>query len=218
MFRCARRTLVAIATLWSVVAAHTVIVYPGWRGNNLHQNGTTPSGEVPTGALGMNWDKETETYNFPYGQQWMYPCGGMPTSTNRTRWPIHGGALSFQPGWFPGHANALVYINMGVGTEPLNMSLNMVPPFQIVGPSNEYYNGTVCLPQVPLPKGLEPKVGDHATIQVIETAQHGAALYSCVDIIFDEPQNVAEVNETNCFNSTEAGENIEFNLVFATTS
>lgn len=31
--------------------AHTVIVYPGWRGDNLVTNAT-----------------------FPYGMQWMYPC------------------------------------------------------------------------------------------------------------------------------------------------
>lgn len=36
---------------WTVVDAHTVIVYPGWRGNNLITNDT-----------------------FPYAMQWMYPC------------------------------------------------------------------------------------------------------------------------------------------------
>lgn len=36
---------------WNLVAAHTVLTYPGWRGNNLHDNVT-----------------------FPYGMQWMYPC------------------------------------------------------------------------------------------------------------------------------------------------
>jgi hypothetical protein len=40
------------------------------------------------------------------------------------------------------------------------------------------YNGTFCLPQVPLPANYTPKIGDNATIQVIETAQHGAALYN----------------------------------------
>jgi hypothetical protein len=33
------------------VEAHTVITYPGWRGDNLITNDT-----------------------FPYGMQWMYPC------------------------------------------------------------------------------------------------------------------------------------------------
>lgn len=32
----------------------------------------------------------------------MYPCGGMPMSTNRSLWPVSGGALAIQPGWFTG--------------------------------------------------------------------------------------------------------------------
>lgn len=58
------------------------------------------------------------------------------------------------------------------------MSMNVVPPFQIVGPSNDMYNGTVCLPQVPLPAKANLKVGDNITIQVVESAQHGAGLYN----------------------------------------
>lgn len=44
---------VAVVCLVAVglVEAHTVITYPGWRGNNLITNDT-----------------------FPYGMQWMYPC------------------------------------------------------------------------------------------------------------------------------------------------
>lgn len=57
------------------------------------------------------------------------------------------------------------------------MSHPMVPVFQLTGPSNFNYSGTFCLPQVPLPQGYTPNVGDNATIQVIETAVHGAALY-----------------------------------------
>ena len=74
-------------------------------------------------------------------------------------------------------------MNLGFGTDgpdggPPNMSHPMVPPFQLLGPSNSPYPGTVCLPQVPLPAGANVKVGDLATIQVVELAQHGAALYS----------------------------------------
>lgn len=110
--------------------------------------------------------------------------GGMPTSTNRTKWPIGGGAVSFQPGWFPGHSSAFIYINMGLGTVPPNMSHPVVKPFAISGPTNEPYPGTVCLPQVPLPADVDVKIGDHATIQVIETAQHGAALYNVCFFLF----------------------------------
>jgi hypothetical protein len=102
----------------------------------------------------------------------------MPMSQNRTKWPIGGGAVSIQPGWFPGHSSAQIYINMGYGNEPLNYSHVMMPVFQILGPSNKEYNGTFCMPQVPLPANFTPQIGDNATIQIIELAQHGAALYN----------------------------------------
>ncbi|PMD14306.1 hypothetical protein NA56DRAFT_610696 [Hyaloscypha hepaticicola] len=181
--------------------AHTVLTYPGWRGDNLVTNDT-----------------------FPYGMQWMYPCGGMRTTTNRTNWPINGGAIALQPGWFQGHATAFFYMNMGFGTNgpdngPPNMSFPMVPVFQIVGPSKNPYPGTICLPQVPLPSGIPtPNVGDNATIQVVETAIHGAALYSCVDITFTEPENVAQVNESNCFNSSDISFNNVYSIAIGPTS
>lgn len=173
----------------ALASAHIVITYPGWRGNNLIENAT-----------------------FPYGMQWMYPCGGINISRNRTYWPTTGGAVAFQPGWFRGHETAFVYVNMGFGTDgpfdgPKNMTHPMVSPFQILGPTNAPYPGTVCLPQVPLPKNTTVKAGDKATIQVVELAIHGAALYSCVDIEFAEPGDpkIGDVNETNCFNTTELG-------------
>jgi len=188
-------TALIAATLLAVVQAHTVITYPGWRGDNLVTNDT-----------------------FPYGMQWMYPCGGVPTTTNRTFWPTTGGAIALQPGWFQGHATAFFYMNLGFGTDgpdngPPNMSFPMVPVFQIVGPSRNPYPGSFCLPQVPLPVNATVNVGDNATIQVVETAVHGAALYSCVDITFVAPGDprVAPVNETNCINSTD----ISFNNVFS---
>jgi hypothetical protein len=104
--------------------------------------------------------------------------GGMPRSTNRTLWPVNGGAVSFQPGWFSGHQTAFIYINMGLGTVPPNMSHPLVPVFQITGPTNNMYPGTFCLPQVPNPVNISVNIGDNATIQVIETAVHGASLFS----------------------------------------
>jgi hypothetical protein len=73
---------------------------------------------------------------------------------------------------------------MGYGTDgpdngPQNMSNPMLPPVQLLGPSKNPYPGTVCFPQVPLPKNAPPiKAGDLATIQVVELAVHGAALYT----------------------------------------
>ncbi|KAF4449215.1 gpi anchored protein [Fusarium austroafricanum] len=178
--------------LAAVVSAHSVITYPGWRGNNLITNAT-----------------------FPYGMQWIYPFspgGGHNVTTNRTYWPTKGGAIAFQPGWFRGHQTAFAYVNMGFGDDgpdggPANMTQPIVPMFQILGPTNNPFPGTICLPQVPLPHNVTVKAGDKATIQVVELAIHGAALYSCVDIIFADPgdKRLAEVNETNCFNSTDIG-------------
>lgn len=54
----------------------------------------------------------------------------------------------------------------------------MIAPFQLLGPSKGPYPGTVCLPQVPLPANMSFNAGDNATIQVVEIAQHGAALFS----------------------------------------
>ena len=106
----------------------------------------------------------------------------MPTSRNRTLWPVRGGAVAIQPGWFPGHSKAFFYVNIGINPpgqdSPPNMSHPVVPPFQLLGPSNLEYPGTFCLPQVPMPVNVTLSVGDNITLQVIETAQHGAALYN----------------------------------------
>jgi hypothetical protein len=182
-------SLILTLAFTALTSAHIVLTYPGWRGNNLIENAT-----------------------FPFGMQWMYPCGGMGTSRNRTYWPVTGGAIAFQPGWFKGHETAQLYINMGFGTDgpddgPKNMSHPMVPPFQLLGPTNSPYPGTICLPQVPLPRNTTVQAGDLATIQVVELAVHGAALYSCVDIEFVEERDprLLPVNGSNCLNTTELG-------------
>jgi len=202
------RISLALFSFLSLVSAHTVITYPGWRGDNLHSNGTVED----TDGLGTFADGQE--YLYPYGMQWMYPCGGMPSSTNRTKWPLKGGAVAFQPGWFQGHGSAFIYLNLGLGTIPPNMSNVMLSGVQIIGPSKDPYPGTFCFPQVPLPANLTVSVGDNATIQLIETAVHGAALYNCVDITFAEPEDVPEVNASNCFNSSQ----ITSDLIFTTTA
>ena len=117
----------------------------------------------------------------------------MPITQTRTKWPVSGGAVSIQPGWFPGHSKALFYINIGIQEQgqsnPPNMSHPVVHPFQITGPNNSYYGGQFCLPQVGMPANLSLEVGQNITIQVIETAQHGAALYSVSD------RDIVNVNE-----------------------
>ncbi|KAH9899106.1 hypothetical protein F4778DRAFT_186325 [Xylariomycetidae sp. FL2044] len=185
-----------IFALTATVYSHVVISYPGWRGNNLVLNGSVED----TSGLGVGVFDGTWVY--PYGMQWIYPCGGMPVTTNRTNWPVTGGAVALQPGWFSGHKNALIYVNMGFGSIPANYSVPLARGFEIEGPTDGPYPGTICLPYLPIPEGFEVKVGDHATIQIIEAATHGASQYSCVDITFAEPSDVAEVNVNNCFNTT----------------
>lgn len=194
--------LSALAALFTISSAHLVVTYPGWRGDNLKDSGKLQDGSIPQDGLGVRYNNQSQELEYPYGMQWIYPCGGMPTSTNRTKWGINGGAIAFQPGWFSGHQYALMYLNLGLGNVPLNMSLRMMPVFQITGPDNNAYPGTFCIPQVPLPPNITVNVGDNATIQIVETAQHGAALYSCVDITFADPKDVPEVNSSNCFNSS----------------
>ena len=58
-------SLVLAVASAAAVSAHTIITYPGWRGNNLITNAS-----------------------FPYGMQWMYPCkfcltAGLPPSPRR---------------------------------------------------------------------------------------------------------------------------------------
>lgn len=57
------------------------------------------------------------------------------------------------------------------------MSHIAVPSFGIIGPSNNPYPGGICIPQVGMPANLSLQVGTNITIQVVEAAQHGAALY-----------------------------------------
>lgn len=57
-----RRVVAALLDLLCLVHAHTVIVYPGWRGDNLMPSNCT---------IGVD---DYKTGCFPYGMQWMYPC------------------------------------------------------------------------------------------------------------------------------------------------
>lgn len=72
--------LAVAAALLGRGTAHTVITYPGWRGNSLHTNGTLPQNNPDT--IGVDWNNETQQYDFPYGMQWIYPCE--QCCTNRT--------------------------------------------------------------------------------------------------------------------------------------
>lgn len=60
-------TVIALLCM-GFVHAHTVIVYPGYRGNNLHTNGTVEE------ADGLGTASVNGSYIFPYGMMWNYPC------------------------------------------------------------------------------------------------------------------------------------------------
>ena len=167
-----RRLLAALLVSTPLVTAHTVITYPGERGDNLITNGTVEiTNGLGAGRVVSNSSSDEYTTLFPYGMQWSFPCGGMPLSTNRTTWGVGGGAIAFQPGWFAGHAFGLMYINIGLGTLPSAIDIPLVPVFQMVGPNNFPFPGTLCLPNVTVPESLGVKVGDNATLQVILAAQ-----------------------------------------------
>ena len=60
--------LLFFAAAWTLATAHTVIVYPGWRGDNLD----TTSFVDQTQGLGVDYQNGSLVY--PYGKQWIYPC------------------------------------------------------------------------------------------------------------------------------------------------
>lgn len=176
MFTYSITHLLAVLALAAVAQSHLHISYPGSRGSNLVTNGTV----AETNGLSIGVANTTSGDPvYPYGMQWQYPCGGLPVGQNRTAWPVDGdGVLAFQPGLQAGHAKALLYVNLGLGSLPANYSLVMVPVFNIDGPSNAEYHDGVCLDRVPLPAGVRVRPGDNATVQIVQAAKHGAALYS----------------------------------------
>lgn len=64
---------IAFLLLSATVSAHTVITYPGWRGDNLLDDGYNTPLFDQTGGLGVG---PNDTY--PYGRQWIYPCMTVP--------------------------------------------------------------------------------------------------------------------------------------------
>jgi hypothetical protein len=122
--------------------------------------------------------------------------GGLNLTTNRTYWPTTGGPLAFQPGWFQGHAKALLWVNIGLDNGgpdkgPMNYSTPLVREWQMLGPSNGPFPGTLCFENVPVPSNLGIKAGDNATIQVVEIAAHGASLFGVGPIPPTYPKYVA---------------------------
>ena len=59
--------------LSTLVSSHTVITYPGMRGDNLHTTGniTGFNGSDISGSNGLGVGSDN---TYPYGMQWIYPC------------------------------------------------------------------------------------------------------------------------------------------------
>lgn len=60
--------LLALTTFFRSIQAHTVLTYPGWRGDNLHSGGTV---EDTNGLASLGTGNGTL---HPFGMQWEYPC------------------------------------------------------------------------------------------------------------------------------------------------
>lgn len=61
-----------LSLLLRLAHCHTVITYPGWRGDNLAANGSIDD----TNGLGTGRSGAQDIY--PYGMQWIYPCKCLP--------------------------------------------------------------------------------------------------------------------------------------------
>ncbi|CAK7198502.1 hypothetical protein SEUCBS139899_001163 [Sporothrix eucalyptigena] len=128
--------------------------------------------------------------------QYVFPCANVPQgawSDNRTDWPTTGGSLSLDLH----HPWTYVFVNVGLGENVTNFNYSLTPSFW-----NETGSGTLCIPHLDLPAGLEPADGQHATIQVVTLGESGTALYNCADITFRK-SGVSNFGGGNC--TTSAG-------------
>ncbi|KFA69033.1 hypothetical protein S40285_08454, partial [Stachybotrys chlorohalonatus IBT 40285] len=160
--------------------AHFVITYPGWRGNTLRLNET-----------------------FPNGMQREALCGGLPVTQNRTAWPVDGpGAFAIQPGWYANNEYTEFFISIGLGPDPDDFS-QQIHSFRVMGPTNDPFPDSFCLPQVNIPQEVRRAHGDFATIQIRQVHVSGNSAHNCADIYFtDDPSEMEEIDTTWCFNST----------------
>jgi hypothetical protein len=75
------RAIALLSLLVSLAHAHIVITYPGWRGDNLHTNGTV---QDSNGLVEGYLNDTAEGQIWPYGMQWAYPCKSQTNFILRT--------------------------------------------------------------------------------------------------------------------------------------
>ncbi|KAH7034618.1 uncharacterized protein B0I36DRAFT_346528 [Microdochium trichocladiopsis] len=164
--RSSTTTITVLATALAgaqLASAHFGLVYPPWRADTLSE-------------------ESEEIYS-----QWEHPCAGVNTTTNRTAWPIGGGAIELELH----HPWAYVWVNLGLGDNTTNFNISLTPDlYNISG------KGDFCWPKLPVP--IEIADGTNATIQVVTGGASGSALYNCADITFRADAPVHE-----CANSTQ---------------
>ncbi|KAI5846066.1 hypothetical protein BZA05DRAFT_137914 [Tricharina praecox] len=154
------RTTALFAMLLPLASAHFTLNYPADRGDN---------GETQSSS----------------------PCGGMNTpSSNRTRWPTTGGAVSFEAGH--DEANTAVYLALGNNPTKDDFTIVLKDTFLQVG------LGTFCWNELEVPSSVNATDGQNATIQVVQQGHDGGGLYNCADITFTS----ASVRVDTCSNGT----------------
>ena len=83
--------------------------------------------------------------------QYTFPCAGINTTNNRTTWPVTGGSLVLDLH----HPWTYFWINLGFGDVVASFNISLTPNL----PYNETGNGTLCLPEVPIPAEAGVKEG-----------------------------------------------------------
>ncbi|KAI5804894.1 hypothetical protein EDC01DRAFT_626808 [Geopyxis carbonaria] len=119
------------------------------------------------------------------------PCGGLDTpSSERTKWPLTGGQLSFKAG----HEEAKTAVYLALSDKPgtADFSITLVQPFMQVG------MGNFCWDPLSMAKNDSIKAGDKATIQVVQQGHTGGGLYNCADIVFTDE----DVSVKSCANAS----------------
>lgn len=121
--------------------------------------------------------------------------GQQTSSTNRTLWPLTGGAIV----WNSTLLSALTYINLGLGAFPTTFNVSLH------GVYNQTGAGVTCLPGVGAAalRALNLTDGQPASVQVVAVSGDGAALYNCADITFSA--SAPAVDPGLCVNGTGVG-------------
>lgn len=170
------KILTSVVALATVVTAHFSIEYPEERGDSFATGASQwiyPCKSPPSSSGLSILQSFSQTNNPPSGAN-----VNQTTSTNRTLWPLSGGAVALDLH----HPWTYVYINLGLGTSYPTFNISLTPELL-----NVTGNGTYCIPAIKLPTGLTINEGQQASVQVVTGGQSGSALYNVGYSIFRRP-------------------------------